>query len=67
MYYVLRYYIKLDTTSGAVLQKRCSRISKRVSKNLFLKLNFFTDIFQGFCHSYYNNSLKCAANRTFFP
>ena len=35
----------------------------RVSKNRFLKLNFFTGIFKGFDHNYYDNSLKYAAKR----
>ena len=57
MYYLLRYYKDPGKASGAVLQKRCSRISgynpreiplQRVSKNFFLKLNFFTDVFEGF-------------------
>ena len=47
----------LDTASGTVLQKRCSRIwglnpgliyLQKVSKNSFLKLNFLKDIFQRF-------------------
>ena len=46
-----------DTASGTVLQKRCSRICglnpgliylQKVSKKLFLKLNFLKGIFQGF-------------------
>ena len=46
-----------DMASGTVLQKRCPRIYglnpgfiqlQKVSKNLFLKLNFLKDIFQGF-------------------
>ena len=36
MYYLLRYY-KEQTASGAALQKK---------ENSFLKLKFFTDIFQ---------------------
>ena len=39
---------------------------QRVSKNSFLKLNFLQVVFKDFDHNYYNNSLKCAANRTIF-
>ena len=38
----------------------------RVSKNSFLKLNFFTGIFKEFDHNCYDNSLKYAAKRTLF-
>ena len=60
MYYLLRYCKKSDKAGGTVLQKRFSRISGQnprqihvqiASRNFFLKLNFFTDIFKGFAPS----------------
>ena len=69
MYYLLSTKILqgADTAMGTVLQKGCSSICgwnprliylQRVSKKLFLKLNFLKYMFKDFDHNYYNNSLK---------
>ena len=59
----MRLFLKKD------VQEFVIKTLTKSSESSFLKLNFFTDIFQRFDHNYYKNSLKYSLKQqnTFFP